>query len=60
MGVMMKWICFIALVIGWPLYTWFTEYDSGEAWSDAFLGFLIFVFLVVPIGGDTGREPFGM
>lgn len=40
----MKWILFIALVIGWPLHTWFTEYDSSEAWSDAFLGFLIFVF----------------
>ncbi|MBR4927081.1 MAG: hypothetical protein IKY98_02010 [Alphaproteobacteria bacterium] len=55
---MMKWILFIALVIGWPLYTWFTEYNSGEAWSNAFLGFLIFVLLVVPLGDSSG-EPIG-
>ena len=55
---MIRWILFVALVIGWPLYTWFTEYNSGKAWSNAFLGFLIFVFLVVPLGDSSG-EPIG-
>lgn len=55
---MMKWMMFVTLVIGWPLYTWFNEYDIREVCEKAFFGFLIFVFLVVPLGNSSG-EPIG-
>ncbi len=54
----MKWILFIALVIGWPLYTWFNEYNIRETFNSAFWGFFIFIFLVIPLGDSSG-EPFG-
>ena len=55
---MMKWILFVALVIGWPLYTWFNEYNIRETFNSAFWGFFIFIFLVIPLGDSSG-EPFG-
>lgn len=55
---MIRWILFVTLVIGWPLYTWFNEYNVREAFERAFLGFLIFVFFVMPLGDSSG-EPIG-